>query len=396
MNKKKWKRVIKFILVILLIFLAVALIVFIKKKTSKKRKADDFINIKELVEYTGCEYYKTTSSNEEGFEGDYYIRFSVDPIDESLPAVNKAHYENVILSIEDYLKFKDIRIIDESRKLVVRTKCDKDNKVATYTINGIDGYFEKRLAKIQVEQNKEKISNFKINSPELNSIINVNWVRRSASLGKVEQSLDGENYDRYTSEGYKVRVIGTKIYNIVFNENYKKDVIENVKPGMKLTEVASILGEPTYKQVDDIEGCDYIGYKLDSCYVFFSDVISVYPIVELDDDKNNRFAEALSEYEKSGSRSDFLKKITEIYPNYNELVTNGDYTRIEYAIYGFSITFDKNYTNMVIYNNYQGKIDKDVTVEELKLGLKYLPYVETRFSKNALEYAEADRVERSR
>jgi hypothetical protein len=51
---------------------------------------------------------------------------------------------------------------------------------------------------------------------------------------------------------------------------------------------------------------------------------------------------------------------------------------------------------MVIYNDYQGKSDKDVTVEEWNLGLKYLPYVETRFNKNALEYAEADRVERSR
>jgi hypothetical protein len=81
MNKKKWKRVIKIVLAVLLIIVVVALIDFIRRKTSKKDSIDDFVNLKELVEYVGGEYYKSDKSAEDGYEGDYYIKFPVDPID---------------------------------------------------------------------------------------------------------------------------------------------------------------------------------------------------------------------------------------------------------------------------------------------------------------------------
>ena len=400
MRKKIWKRVIKVVVVILLILLVIALINFIRKKTAKKKTIDDFVDLKEVVEYTGSTYYKSTSSSEDGYEGDYYIRFAVDPIAEALPTTNKAKYERVILSIEEFLKYKNVRIIDEFRKLVVRTSCDKEKKAVSYTINGVEGYFEKRLARVQVEKNKEKISSFKITSPELNSIISSKWVRRNASLGTIDEHISDESsYDHYVDEGYSTRVLGTKIYNIIFNSEYKNEVVEGVKPGMKISEIVSILGEPTYKEVDSIDDCEYVGYKLSSCYVFFSDVISVYPVIEFDESKNNQFAEAMSEFKKNGSKSDLMKKVTEIYPNYNELtsITDGrNYTRIEYALYGFSIILGDNYNKIVIYSNYQGKIDNDTTVDELKQGLKSSTFIETKFHENALEYQEAERVEGSK
>ena len=76
MSKKIWKRVIKVVVVILLILLVIALINFIRKKTAKKKTIDDFVDLKEVVEYTGSTYYKSTSSSEEGYEGDYYIKIS--------------------------------------------------------------------------------------------------------------------------------------------------------------------------------------------------------------------------------------------------------------------------------------------------------------------------------
>lgn len=400
MSKKVWKRVIKVVIVILLVLLVVALVNFIRKKTAKKQTIDDFVDLKELVEYEGCTYYKSTGSTEEGYEGDYYIKFSVDPIDEALPATNKAKYERVILAVEEFLKYKNIRIIDESRKLVVRTSCEKDKQAVAYTINGVSGYFEKKLAKVQVEKNKEKISSFKITSPELNSIINANWVRRNASLGTIDRSSNEESrYDHYVEEGYSTRVLGTKIYNIIFKSDYSKEVVEGVKPGMTISEVVSILGEPTYKEVDSIDDCEYIGYKLSSCYIFFSDVISVYPVIEFDEAKNNQFAEAMSEFKKSGSKSDLMKKITEIYPNYDELTSTTEgrnYTKIDYTLYGFSIILCDDYNKIVIYSDYKGKIDNDITVDELKLGLKSSTFIETKFHESALEYQEAERVEGSK
>ena len=399
MGKKKWKKVFKVILIVLVILFVIALISFIRKKTSKHDKIEDFIDLKELVEYIGCDYYKSTASDEEGYEGDYYIKFSVDPIDESLPSSNKLKYENVILSIEEFLKYKNIRIIDESRKLVVRTNCDKENKHVDYTINGVTGYFKKRLAKVQVEKNKEKISNFTIVSPELNSIIKANWVRRNASLGTIDEPMnENSDYDVYVDEGYSTKTLGTKIYNIIFNSNYNKEVVSGVKPGMKITEIVSILGEPTYKSSGDVNYCEYVGYKLSTCYIFFSDVISIYPVTETNEEKNNQFAEAVSNFENGGSKEDFLKKVTEIYPNYSELFKADDknYTRIEYPLYGFNIVLSEDYNKMIIYSNYQGKVDKDTTVDELKLGLKSLNFVETEFGESLLKQEEAMRVEGSK
>lgn len=397
MSKKVWKRVIKVVIVILLVLLVVALVNFIRKKTAKKQTIDDFVDLKELVEYEGCTYYKATGSSEEGYEGDYYIKFSVDPIDEGLLRSNKAQYDTVILAVEEFLKYKNIRIIDESRKLVVRTSCEKEKQAVTYSINGTNGYFEKKLAKTQVEKNKEKISGFKITSPELNSIINANWVRRNSSLGTIDKPSSADfGYDRYVDEGYSTRVLGTKIYNIIFKSNYQKEVVEGVKPGMTISEVVSILGEPTYKELDSAEDSEYIGYKLSSCYIFFSDVISVYPVIEFDEAKNNQFAEVMSEFKKSGAKSDLLKKITEIYPNYDNLTStteDNNYTRIDYTLYGFSIILSDDYNKMIIYSDYKGKIDNDITVDELKLGLKSSTFIETRFHESALEYQEAERVE---
>lgn len=401
MGKKKWKKIFKVILIVLIVLLVIALINFIRKKTSKHDKIEDFIDLKELVEYIDCTYYKATESTEEGYEGDYYIKFSVDPIDESVPVTNKLKYENVILSIEEFLKYKNVRIIDESRKLVVRTNCDVDKKHVDYTINGVTGYFERLLAKVQVEKNKEKVSNFSIVSPELNSIIKANWVRRNASLGTIDKPMnENYDYDIYRDEGYRTKTIGTKIYNIVFDEKYNKDVVTGVKPGMPISEVVARLGEPTYKEVENVASCEYIGYKLSSCYMFFSDVISVYPVIEFDEEKNNQFAEAVSKFEKDGLKNEFMKKVTEIYPNYNILKTNnsGDENAsiLEYALYGFSIIFNDKYNSIIIYDNYKGKVDSDTTVDELKLGLKSISLVETRFHENLLKYEEAERVEKSK
>ena len=190
----------------------------------------------------------------------------------------------------------------------------------------------------------------------------------------------------------------TKIFNIVFEKNYNKEVIRGVKPGMKLSEVVSVLGEPTYKQIENVDNCEYIGYKLSSCYIFFSDVISVYPVVEFDETKNEQFAEAVSNFRNGGSKSDFMKRVTEIYPNYSELYTSEEknYVRIGYPIYGFTIYLSDNYNLIDIYSNYQGKVDNNTTVDELKMGLKSISLVQTKFNKNAFEDEEAENIERSK
>ncbi len=68
---------------------------------------------------------------------------------------------------------------------------------------------------------------FKINSPELQSLINNNWVTANASLGTPESKF--YKYDVYFDEGYEIRTIQGKTFNIVFNKKYGNDVIEGYK-----------------------------------------------------------------------------------------------------------------------------------------------------------------------
>ncbi len=361
MKKKKKIIIISLVIIILAIILGVV-VSFFQNKNKTYNSIQDFNNIKEIVEYYGCKYKKMNNSSEDGFSKDIYISFAKTPIDEKGNTA-KLFYEQILNLISAKMEFANYRVIDEEKNLNIMVVSD-ENKNTYYTVNNIDHYFDNLSSLYTINnkiEDKKAVSN--IVSNELLNIINNNWVRRSSNLGQQTSSCD--NYDIYWNNGYKVRTINNKIYNIIFTKNYTKEVLQGINTGMSQEEIINVLGEPNYKSIADVK---VIGYKFEDIYAFFSDEeISIYRADDYDEEKNQEFAKIMSLLNSDGDYNNFLKQVTEIYPDYTSYTQEQNYINIKYPLRGFEINFGQ-YTNsgITIYNNYQGKITEEISIDDVK------------------------------
>ena len=289
------------------------------------------------------------------------------PIDEE-GNTNKALYEQIIKLVS--MKMLDnYRLIDEERNLIVRVYVNKD-KTINYTINDTDNYFE-NLKSLYTLNNKKDENTTKVNiiSKELQSMIDNNWIRKNVNLGQKTSTY--ENYDVYWNNGYKIRTINNKIYNIVFIKNYQGQVLQGITVGMRNEEIKNVLGTPTYEDYSEME---VIGYKLENIYVFFEDgEISIYRLDEYNEEENKKFASLTTKLFKDKDYNTFLSELTELYPDYSNYTQENDYINIKYPLRGFEISFGNNIKNgITIYNNFIGNVTEDISIDDVKTN-KTLP-----------------------
>ena len=360
---KKNKRKILIIASIVIAILIIAIIVTnINKKNKKYNSVNDFGSIKELVEYYGCKYIGIKNSSEDGYEKDLYLSLMDDPIDEE-GNVERTKYENIFKLISIKIGYINYRIIDESRNLTIRINIDED-KNGYYTVNGINNYFENLKSLYNINNEKEeKIASINIVSNELNSIINNDWIRKKAALGS--QTSTCGNYDTYWNNGYKVRTINNKIFNIIFTKNYVYEVFQGIKTNMTNDEIRQVLGAPIFSSNSE---ADIIGYKFDSVYAFFAEgEISVYKADEYDESKNKEFAKLVTTLNKDGDYNTFLTNLTDLYPDYSNYTQEEDYVTITYPLRGFEVNFGKYVKNgITIYKNFKGNITEEITIDKIK------------------------------
>ena len=384
---KKKKKLIIIIIVIILLLILGNLFSYLINKNKEYNSIDDFATIKELVEYYGCEYKSTKNSKEDGYSKDIYLSFMDNPIDEN-GNENKGEYENIIKLVS--LKMLDnYRLIDEERNLIVRVNVNKD-KTINYTINDMNNYFENIKSLYTLNNKKEEnITNINIVSQELQSMINNNWIRRNVNLG--QKTSNYENYDVYWNNGYKIRTVNNKIYNIVFIKNYQGDVLQGITVGMTNEEIRNVLGIPTYEDYSEME---VIGYKLENIYVFFSDgEISVYRLDEYNEDENKKFASLTTKLFKDKDYNTFLSELTELYPDYSTYTQENDYVNIKYPLRGFEISFGNNIKNgITIYNNFIGNVTEDISIDDIKTNKKLPQNTYLNLERNLVFDDELDRA----
>lgn len=385
MNKRK-KIILIMILTIFIISAIIIIYKYIQKKASNHTSIDDFINVKEIVEYYNCTYTKTTISAEDNYSNDIYIVFGLKPIDE-YGNVKKSIYENIIGAIESKVGNKNIRIIDESKGLIIRVIYNKDKETAEYTINNDDDYFNTIL--IQYQKNT-KINSITQNttSKELQSIIKANWIRRDSDLGTIDTTV--EDYDNYYDEGYSIKTVGNKIFNIIFTKKYTSTISNNIKTGMNNSDIEQILGTPNFKD----KNANIIGYKTNNYYEFFNNgEISIYRIQTPSEEENKKFAELFTTLNKDGDYATFLDGLTDIYPDYDKEYKSENYVDLIYSLYGFEIKFGANEKNgITIYNNYTGYVTNDITIEDIMNNGKIPKNVYTKLDIDLVYSSEISRI----
>ena len=358
-EKKKLKLII--IIILVLIFLLVTGLILYKalvEKNNEVSSIEDFENVKEIIEYNECKYIKTSNSDEDGFEKDIYLEFSKGVIEED-GTTNEVLYDNLTSQIAGKMKGTNFRLIDESKNIIVRIKFDGE-EVSSYTINNDSQYFEHLKTRYQILNFKDdNNADIQIRSNELNSVINNNWQTSNLNLGTIDSVCS--NYNIYFNEGFKIRNVYNKVFNIIFTKQYQKEVIQDIKTGMSNEEIIQVLGVPTYKDENNY----LIGYKNQTLYVFFCDgEISVYR-----NEQNyeiEEFENLIKEYNETKDYNTFVTKLTDLWPDYDSFTKTNNRVSLRYTLKGITIDFNVITNNgITLYKNSNQALLEDIKNGEM-------------------------------
>lgn len=347
--KKSQKVLISIIAILIGIFIIGAIMILSNFENISKLKSD--------LSNFSCELIDVSKSKENGYSKDIYLKFGSDPVDEKGNS-KEIYYEKIIVLVNNFFKNTNVRIIDQSREIIVTLNYN-DSGTVEYLINNDSNFFDNELIKYQTkdfyntEQNLTE-QDFTKSSIELNNIENSTWNRRNANLGNSSNKVG--DYENYFNNGYKIKVINSEIYNIVFSKNYSNKSFK--KLSLDKTKCRGY-----YEKYNLFE------YKFDDFYVFVgNNETSIYKNIKWDDtekEKNLEFANAFEKYNENDDYKTFITTVTSIYPDYDLYYTSDNRIKITYSNRGFSIEFGGKEDGVKLYKNFQGNITKNISIDTI-------------------------------
>lgn len=353
-NKKNSKKNNKIIVitVIIVIFILILVLISVNKNTTQEENIlqdnsslnQNLTSVEEVVKYLESTFISMYDSKTDGYDLDINVvfKYKLYENDES----KEIYFTNFYEKIAMVTNFKSFRIIDNVNNIVIEVKCNS-NGISEVKINGETNYFKLEESKRSaLKANKIKEIDLEVNSSQLQDLIDNNWNPKKVNLGTKESSF--YKYDIYFDEGYDVRTIQGKVFNIVFTKKYNSEVVAGYKPGDAITEIQEKLGEGFEEQ-------QLIGYKTEDFYVWFSDdEISIYPRYSVDYEE---FEELANEYEKNPEPNNFMYKITDIWQDYDLYTSSEGYVQIKYTNKGMMFEYSvSNKAGIQIFENYSGEL----------------------------------------
>lgn len=348
MKKKKMDKKKKIIISISAVLAFLIILVVILKISQNKpiNSKEEAKSLQSIVEFCECKFISSKESEEKGYSLDIYLEFKYSPYEDGKS--KQPYYDVTIEGISEFLKYRNIRLIDKSRNLVIRVDT-KTNSISKKYFNDIEEseYFSKLLSENTLENKKElKETKFDITS-ELQTLINNNWSTKNINFG--EKTSTFKDYDIYFENGYRVRNINGKLFNIVFTNKFEKEVISNIKVGDSFEKVKKELGNNYIEQSGILE---YMGKDLYVC--FTANEISVYPRISYD---YTQFEKLLEEYNNNKDFNSFMNKLTSLWPDYSYYKYDTDYCYIMYPLKGVQIYNSSQKTDGIqLYQEYNGSL----------------------------------------
>lgn len=348
MKKKKMDQKKKIIISISAVLAFLIILVVILKISQNKpiNSKEEAKSLQSIVEFCECKFISSKESEEKGYSLDIYLEFKYSPYEDGKS--KQPYYDVTIEGISEFLKYRNIRLIDKSRNLVIRVDT-KTNSISKKYFNDIEEseYFSKLLSENTLENKKElKETKFDITS-ELQTLINNNWSTKNINFG--EKTSTFKDYDIYFENGYRVRNINGRLFNIVFTNKFEKEVISNIKVGDSFEKVKKELGNNYIEQSGILE---YMGKDLYVC--FTANEISVYPRISYD---YTQFEKLLEEYNNNKDFNSFMNKLTSLWPDYSYYKYDTDYCYIMYPLKGVRIYNSSQKTDGIqLYQEYNGSL----------------------------------------
>lgn len=302
-----------------------------------KEETNNF-TIEEILENYGC---KVISYSIEGDENKYYKIYLKFKYPLYYANESKEDYFVELVEILDKRVNRPLKLIDEDRNIEIYY----DSSNGIFEINGIEDFFENN-SYLEVKNHipTKPIQAFR-SSVELNKIISNSWSRNKLKIEQEPNEIDDEwiYYD-----GYKLNYSDININYIIFTEDYKEAVLEEIEVGENFTEIKEKLGNPTYTNSNKM-----IGYKTSDGYAFFyEDCIVLYPCIDY---SNIKFEELVTSYyygEYEGYRTNFVLDIKNDYKDFKSELTE-DGVKLFSPSRGIELFLeDDGKMDITIYNNY--------------------------------------------
>lgn len=180
---------------------------------------------------------------------------------------------------------------------------------ATLVSSNTNTVTEEKKEEVPEVKKDEEITIYN-SSEEVISLNNTGWHFQETSL-KGEYETDGLTYyyNAFTIERDK-----NLVTKIIFNENYKTDIVRGITVGMELDEVEDVLGKPVFKNNE----YNMLGYKTQKLYLcIYEDEIAVYQNEYFTNEKLENMILKYKTREYTGTRNEFSKYIRNTYGDFN-------------------------------------------------------------------------------
>lgn len=367
MKKKKNNNNLKIIFIAIGICLCIIISILVGIYSLKEDNSSNIGNsvqqsVETIINNLGSKFIAQKKSEESGFNYDIYLEFKEDIYVDG--ESNERLYTNLMSQVISNLK-TSVRFIDESQDLIIRATYVAEENRYYYTVNGEEDYFLKSDNKFSLENSiGDNFIDLRVQSEELKNTIDSNWNYEEENFGSKES--DFNQYSLFWEEGIKVRKIQNSIYNIVFNDKYKQNVVNNINVQTDFDSVIEKLGAPAFGSIRT----DCIGYKTEDFYIFFSknqvkgNEISIYKNSK---SNVNEFEDNLSKFLNSEiDIKTFMNNLTYIWPDYESYTYSNNYLKIIYPDKGVKIEYGENTSDeIIVYENYSFT---DISKELLEKG----------------------------
>lgn len=360
-QKKKMNKKLKIVLIVMLVMILAYLIIQSIIRTYRSlapQKSSDgkvayhsvgsYNSLKQLLNNYGCSYI-----SEKTVDGILIINVKFDRDLYTDKKSNEKYFTDLLKIIAEFENYKNFELIDETRNIDIKVNC-QNKSITQIEINGDTNYFLNNDSKINSLKQDIKITNFTVDSSELQALIGNNWSTLNVNLGTRESICN--NYSIYFDEGIKVKTVGRKVYNIIYTEKYRGNVAGGLAVTSSAEEVKNALGEPTFS-----DGINIYGYVSENNYLFFDFLnkeISIYPVISIDSNEEKKFMELIKSMSSSDEKT-FTMELTSLWTDYDIYDYASNYADLVYTLRGveFSISGNSLKNGIYIFQNYKGNRD---------------------------------------
>lgn len=299
--------------------------------------------IKNVVESHGSIYISDESSS-------LYVGFAKNLYDENGKS-NEEFFKDLAEELIPYFNNESFYMIDEGKDINIYVQVLEND--FELIINDMKDFYEvidgrdfiavensKIVEASQMYENNGYLTRLSINN------MYFSYIEKYLTNGR---ELDN-GYTVYVDQQVKVKLAPNKaVFNIVFLEDYKDDILLDVSLNDRLSEISEKHNDFTFGGLDK----GYLGYRSgDYYYFFYENQASVYPYIY---SENTKFERYLTEYIETKDLDKFVKNIITNIKSYSDYEYDSDIKKayIAFPTRGIKIDIkDNDSKGIVLYSNY--------------------------------------------